>query len=189
LHFQAEKQAIANLETEKETIASELTELEEEHSTEDGYFAELEKVNKVNITKRIKEVKAEDFASPQDVKEELAVLQQYLDILTKQTAINKKIKEAEKDLDEKLYTKYPTLTEEEVKTLVVDDKWMHTIETAIKGEINHISQRLTNRIKELAERYENTLGEISLELSEAEAKVNAHLKKMGYTVLNHDFKD
>jgi type I restriction enzyme M protein len=57
---------------------------------------------------------------------------------------------------------------------------MQTIETAIKGEIDHISQRLTNRIKELAERYETPLPEISGRLSEAESKVNAHLEKMGF---------
>ena len=174
-YFETEKKAITDLETEKETIASELTELEEEHSTEDGYFAELEKVNKANITKRIKELKGET-----DVKEELAVLTQYLDLLTKQTATNKKIKEAEKDLDNKLYAKYPTLTEDEVKQLVVDDKWIQTIESAIKGEIDHISQRLTNRIKELAERYETPLPQLEAELAEVEAKVNAHLTKMGF---------
>ena len=174
-YFETEKKAITDLETEKETIASELTELEEEHSTEDGYFAELEKVNKANITKRIKELKVET-----DVKEELAVLKQYLDLLTKQTATNKKIKEAEKDLDNKLYAKYPTLTEDEVKQLVVDDKWMQAIENAIKGEIDHISQRLTNRIKELAERYETPLPQLEAELAEVEAKVNAHLTKMGF---------
>jgi len=174
-YFQAEKQAITKLETEKEEVASKLVELEEEHSAEDGYFAELEKVNKANITKRIKELKGDT-----DAKEELAVLKQYIDLLAKQTATNKKIKQADKDLDEKLYAKYPTLTETEVKQLVVDDKWMHTIENNIKGEIDHISQHLTNRIKELAERYQNTLAEINLELSEAEAKVDAHLSNMGF---------
>lgn len=182
-YFEAEKQAIAGLETEKETIASELTELEEEHSTEDGYFAELEKVNKANISKRIKDVKTHGRVSLDDEqKEELAVLMQYLDLLTKQTATNKKIKQAEKDLDEKLYAKYPTLTEDEVKQLVVDDKWMYTIETAIKGEIDHISQRLTKRIKELAERYETPLPEIDKEVRELEATVKEHLEKMGFKI-------
>jgi type I restriction enzyme M protein len=179
-YFQKEKQAIADLEAEKESIASELASLEEEHSGEDGYFAELEKVNKANITKRIKEVKTQDFASLQEAKEELAVLQQYLGLLTKQAATNKKVKQAEKELDEKLYAKYPMLSENEVKTLVVDDKWMQSIETAVKGEIDHISQRLTNRIKELAERYETPLPLLEAELVEVEAKVKDHLKKMGF---------
>jgi type I restriction enzyme M protein len=175
-YFETEKQAIADLETQKESIANELTELEEEQSTEDGYFAELEKVNKANITARIKELKGEP-----DVRDELAVLKSYIELLTKQTDTNKKIKEAEKDLDNKLYAKYPTLTEEEVKQLVVDDKWMQTIETAIKGEIDHISQRLTNRIKELAERYEMPLPAIDSEVSDLENKVFSYLEKMGFT--------
>jgi len=174
-YFETEKQAITDLETEKETIASELTELEEEHSVEDGYFAELEKVNKANITKRIKELKGET-----DVKEELAVLKQYLVLLTKQTETNKKIKQAEKELDNKLYAKYPTLTEDEVKQLVVNDKWIQSIETIIKGEIDHISQHLTNRIKELAERYEMPLPQIDKDVEDLESKVNSHLEKMGF---------
>ena len=57
---------------------------------------------------------------------------------------------------------------------------MQTIETAIKGEIDHISQRLTNRIKELAERYETPLTQIDKEVEDLESKVNAHLEKMGF---------
>lgn len=174
-YFKTEKEALETLQAEKETIASELTELEEEHSSEDGYFGEMEKVNKATINTRIKELKGET-----DIEEELKVLKEYIALLTKQTATNKKIKEAEKELDLKLYTKYPTLTEDEVKQLVVDDKWMHTIKTTIKDEIDHISQRLTNRVKELAERYENPLPLIDNEVESLETKVNTHLQKMGF---------
>ena len=178
-YFETEKQAIAILENEKEQVAAEIVEVEEEHNTEDGYFAELDKVNKAEITKRIKEVKTTHALSPEE-KEELAVLNGYLDLLTKQTATNKKIKETETDLDNKLYAKYPKLTETEVKQLVVDDKWMQTIEAAIKGEIGQISQHLTNRIKELAERYETPLPQIDQDVTDLESKVNTHLKKMGF---------
>jgi len=190
-YFQTEKQAITDLEAEKETIASKLTELEEEHSGEEGYFAELEKVNKANINARLKELKTEEkeklplaaepeFEYGDEGLTETEVLQKYLSLLNQQTTTNKQIKEAEKDLDNKLYAKYPTLNEEQVKQLVVDDKWMHTIETTIKGEIDHISQHLTNRIKELAERYEAPLPQIDQEVEDLESKVNVHLEKMGF---------
>ena len=181
-YFQSEKQAIENLETEREQVASELAEMEEEHSTEDGYFAELDKVNKANVSARIKELKGESSAAELvEAKEELSVLKSYIDLLAKQADTAKKIKETEQDLDNKLYAKYPTLSADEIKQLVVDDKWMQTIETAIKGEIDHISQSLTNRIKELAERYETPLPKLEAELVEVESKVNAHLEKMGFT--------
>ena len=175
-YFETEKKALEGFETEKESIANEVTELEEEHNTEDGYFGEIEKISKTNVDKRYKALKKEEDTAA----EELEVLKQYINLHTKLSNTNKKIKQAEAALDEKLYAKYPTLTETEVKQLVVDDKWMQTIENAIKGEIDHISQRLTNRIKELAERYATPLPQIDQEATDLEDKVNAHLTKMGF---------
>jgi len=189
--FETEKNAIADLETEKENTTSQITEIEEEQSGEDSYFAEIEKVSKTSVNGELKMVNAElkttkDADEISDLKEKQKVLKQYLDLHSQLTATNKKIKKAEQELDEKLYAKYPSLTETDVKTLVVDDKWMQTIENDIKGEIDHISQRLTNRIKELAERYQTPLPQIDKEVENLETKVNGHLSKMGYTVLNRD---
>ena len=66
----------------------------------------------------------------------------------------KAVKDRETLLDSNVLAKYPTLTEAEVKTLVVEDKWLGTIATDIHGEMDRISQALTQRGTELAERYE-----------------------------------
>ena len=71
--------------------------------------------------------------------------------------LKKQLKEAEADLDAKAYAKYPKLTEAEIKTLVVDDKWLAALDAAIHGEMDRISQALTQRVKELAERYETPM--------------------------------
>ncbi len=173
-YFQTEQQTINQLAIESEQLASEIEDLVEEHSGEDGYFAELEKVNKAYVQKRLRELAKED-------KEEQNILNAYLALLAKQATTNKKIREAEKVLDAKLYAKYPTLNEDEIKTLVIEDKWMQSIEKAVKSEIDLISQRLTNRIKELVERYETPLPIIEQEVKELEGKVNAHLEKMGFS--------
>ena len=83
-------------------------------------------------------------------------------------------------MDKELLEKYKNLTQEEIKVLVVDDKWMTTIEQEIKTEVERICQRLSQRIKELSERYENTLSDISGKVSEYETKVKEHLVKMGF---------
>jgi len=70
--------------------------------------------------------------------------------------------------------------QDEIKTLVVDDKWMATIAKDIHTEMDRISQRLTQRIKELAERYETPLPKQTVEVSELEKRVNGHLEKMGF---------
>lgn len=163
------------LEVESETLAGQLIELEEEHGGDEGYFSELDKVNKGNVQARLKEIQRD-----QDAKEEIKVLKAYLDLINKQAETNKKIKEANAELDKKLYAKYPTLTVDEIKTLVVDDKLMASLERDIHTEMDRISQRLTQRIKELAERYETPLPIQTNEVKELEEKVTAHLERMGF---------
>ncbi|MCP4104099.1 MAG: hypothetical protein GY749_00940 [Desulfobacteraceae bacterium] len=84
------------------------------------------------------------------------------------------------ELDKKVIERYKTLTKDEIKSLVVDDKWMANIEKAVKTEMERISQRLTQRIKELAERYETTLPQQTQVVADLEEKVNAYLQKMGF---------
>jgi type I restriction enzyme M protein len=79
-----------------------------------------------------------------------------------------------------VYDTYPSLSEEEIQTLVVNDKWLATLELAFHGEMNRISQALTQRIKQLAERYETPVSVHVQRVSELEAKVNAHLASMGF---------
>jgi type I restriction enzyme M protein len=196
-YFLTEKKAIEKLDADKETIATQITELEEEHGSagspqvaEEGYFADLDKVNKANVQKRLKELLAtKPKAKNQDLSiaaesetayGEQAVLELYLKLLDDQTELNKKIKEAIAYLDIKVIERYKTLTEEEIKQLVVDDKWMASIERSVKTEMERISQRLTQRIKELAERYETPLPKQTTDVAELENKVSAHLQKMGF---------
>ena len=64
--------------------------------------------------------------------------------------------------------------------MVVEEKWLASLELSIKTEMERISQRLSLRIKELTERYELTLPQLTNELTDLEDKVNAHLLKMGF---------
>jgi type I restriction enzyme M protein len=61
----------------------------------------------------------------------------------------------------------------------VEDKWLASLQAAIQTEIDAISQRLTSRIKELADRYEHTMGELDEKTQGLEDKVAAHLENMG----------
>jgi len=61
---------------------------------------------------------------------------------------------------------------------------MTVLERDVKTEMEHISQRLTQRIKELAERYETPLPMQSDEVRRLEAVVYKHLGMMGFRVEN-----
>jgi len=174
-YFKTEKEAMEAMEAEKESLAAHLTELEEEHSGDEGYFAEFDKVNKGTVAKRVKEL-----GKSKDAKDELDVLNKYLDVSEQQSKLNGDIKKASEALDKKAWEQYAKLSTDDVKQMVVDAKWMSAMQTAIEGEMERISQRLTGRIKELIERYETPLPAIDKELTELESKVNAHLQKMGF---------
>lgn len=177
-YFAAEKKAIEQLEADKETIASQISEMEEEHSGEEGYFADLEKVNRGNVQKRLNQI--ENEKSKKDNTEEIKILKTYLKLIDDQSELNTKIKNSLTDLDMKALGKYKTLTVNDIKQLVVEDKWMASIEKSVKTEMERISQRLTQRIKELAERYETPMPKQTKEVADLESKVNTHLKKMGF---------
>ena len=55
-----------------------------------------------------------------------------------------------------------------------------TLASDVQTELNRISQALTGRIKELAERYATPLPRLSEEVEVLSGKVDAHLKKMGF---------
>lgn len=111
---------------------------------------------------------------------ELDVLYDYLVLLDEEAEAKSKLKEAKAELDRKVFDKYHELSEAEVKTLVVDDKWMATLDQVVKSETERISQNLTQRVKTLAERYAVPLPEIDDEIKALTLKVNAHLNKMGF---------
>lgn len=173
-YFSKEQAAIDTLMAELESITARLTELEEEHGGEEGAFSELGKVNKGNVATRLKEIKGD-----KEAKDEAVALNAWLKLAGEEADLKKRIKVAEAELDAQAYAHYPKLTENEIKTLVVDDKWLSALDSAIHGEMDRISQALTQRVKELAERYETPLPELTNRVVELEAKVNQHLERMG----------
>lgn len=173
--FTKEQENVDNLTAELESITARMTETEEEHSGDEGAFSELDKVNKANVTARLKEIKGD-----KEAQEEAVVLNEWLKLANEEADLKKRLKDAENALDAKAYAHYPKLTEDDIKMLVVDDKWLTALDTAIHGEMDRISQSLTQRVKELAERYETPMPQMTDRVAELEAKVNGHLERMGF---------
>jgi type I restriction enzyme M protein len=175
-YFAKDQSVIEQLSADLEGLTARLAELEEEHGGEDGIFAELEKVNKANVADRLREIQGD-----KEAKEEVAVMREWLKLSQEEADLKKRLKEAEAALDAQAYARYPKLTEPEIKTLAVDDKWLAALEAAIHGEMERVSQQLTRRVKELAERYETPLPQLNDSVTELEAKVSRHLERMGST--------
>lgn len=183
-YFITEKNEIQKLEQQIEQLNSELQEKEDEQTDESDLFenvksksgkSEAEKINKKLIEKRLKEIKGD-----KKLVEEFEALTWYLNKIEKLAKTKKSLKDKQNALENSVWEKYKTLKDEEIKTLVVDDKWIFHIERSIKNEMQRISQRLTQRIKELAERYEIAMPLLSIEVQNLEKRVNTHLTKMGF---------
>ena len=174
-YFVAEQQALAEARAAQEAASSALQALEEEHGGEDGHFASLDKLNAAEVKRRIKQI----GKSPDDA-EELATLKAWLALSEQEAELKKQAKALDAALDAKAFAKYPQLTVEDIQTLVVDDKWLATLAAAVEGEVERVSQALTRRVKELAERYDTPLPQLAANVADLQAKVAGHLAKMGF---------
>lgn len=113
-------------------------------------------------------------------KEEIDLLKKYLEIYAKESELNKEIKQIKEELYLKVIKKYTELTVDEVKTLVVDDKWFATLKNKFEEHLNDLTQSLSQRVKELSQRYEFTVEQIEENRDKLRKKVQQHLVTMGY---------
>ena len=190
--FAAEQQAIDQLESKAAALQQEMEELAEEHAGEDGVFAAIEKINRVEVSRQLKELqRAEDAESlkvaeepPHDgkaKKTDSEILLEWLNLDSRELEAGRQLKAAEADLNQKLAAKYGQLTEDEIKTLIVDDKWLATLAAAVQSELDRVSQALTGRIHQLAERYAAPLPQLTDEVATLASRVDEHLKRMGFS--------
>ncbi len=179
--FVVERDAIEALDTQLATLEQQLDEMREENSGEEGSLAEViegegdkQKITAKSVKDRLKEIGTDpNFADEQKA------LQAYQHLLDKQSDAKGRRKKTQEDLDAKIDGKYPKLTEAEIKTMVVDNKWMARLSVAAQRELDRVSQTLTDRIRELAERYVTPLPQLEREVATLASRVEEHLKKMG----------
>ena len=177
-YFASEQEAIEQLEVVKDGVTRSLEELDEEHGGEGGLLEEAKnekgKLTKASIHDRLK-----DIVTDPEATDERTMLNKYLDLLDQETEASRRVKGAQKALDVQVTARYKQLSEDDVRTLVVDDKWMATLASDVQSELNRVSQALTGRIKQLAERYATPLPQIAEEVEVLSSKVEAHLQRMG----------
>jgi len=177
-YFPEEKAHIEELKQQQEEAAQMMEESEQEHAMEGGLLEEAMSdagnVTKGNLTARMKEIRDD-----RDYHAEYTIMKHYKKCYDLERKAKKMVKEAEKKLHKQVFEKYPQLTEYDVKTLVVDDKWLPDIRKKIEDEVEAVSRSLSSRIKELAERYDRSVTEIDNEVELLEEKVNNHLEIMG----------
>ena len=185
-YFADEQDAIEMLQTKQATAESELAEYIEEHTGEDGWLAEATtdkgSITKSSVQARLKAL-TPDLTTLHETQDgnddERDALGHCLSLIDAKSKADKAVKDAQQALDEQVLAHYATLTEAEIKTLVVEDKWVASIQSAIESEVERVIQTLTGRVKELEERYAQPLPELARELEGFSTRVAEHLRNLG----------
>jgi type I restriction enzyme M protein len=180
--YVAERDAIDDIVRELAEIERQFEELMDEQGGEDGLLAEVVERDgdKRKISTRAVKGRLREIATDADFADERQALEDYATLIGRQSSAKSHMKQALEELDEKLAVKYAELTEDEIKTLVVDDKWLSVLATDVQTELDRVSQALTGRIRQLAERYATPLPRLVDEVAALAARVDEHIRKMGF---------
>lgn len=179
-YFMEELDEINCLIEKADAVASELSEMIEEESGEEGLFNEVlndkgDSISKKSLNARMKEIK--DKKSAQD---EYEALCKYSKKQAEKDTIDKKIKTLQKELDNKVCEKYPKLSVKEIKHLLFELKWMCKIQSDIEELVEQVLNMLSSKVVTIAIRYEHTLKDIEEETKNSRKAVMSALERMGY---------
>jgi len=195
-YFSAEQKEIETLSAEQEALTAQMEELNEEHANEEGLLADAMndkgKITKASLKAFIKAIADDDDVETQNLAsgsetqnvetQNLASLPtHYLNLIDEAAEAGRKVNDAQKKLDEKVAAKYAQLSVDEIKALVIDDKWFATLAANIEALVQAIATQFATRVKELAERYALPLPHLTSDVETLMDKVNTHLKKMGFS--------
>ena len=178
-YFASEQKTIEVLEAVRDDFSRQMEEMIEENTGEDGLLADARN-DKGKLTKVSAKARFSDIKHDKDASEERKLLDAYLALAEQEAVASKAVKDAGKALDAKVSSKYGQLDVADIKTLVVNDKWLAALSMSVQGELDRVSQALTGRIKQLAERYAIPVHQLADEVETLAARVDGHLKQMGF---------
>ena len=177
--FAAEHDQLAELNVALEAATQAIEEFIDENSAEDGPLADAmddDKVTKASASARLRQARR----GAQD-SDESRVLTDLVLLYDAESTAKLAIKDAAAALDLKTLAQYGELTSEDVRALVVDDKWDDAVVGAIEVELDASSRSLIERLRELGSRYSETADDLAREVELRMAAVTAHLASMGVT--------
>ena len=177
-YFAEEQAVVEALQAKQTTAESELMEYIEEHTGEDGLLTDATN-DKGNITASSVKARLKAIQGEPDSKDEREALTACAILIDAVSKISRSVKKEQEALNEQVLAHYTTLTEDEIKTLVVDDKWIASIRSAIEGEVQRLTQVLTARVQELEERYAQPLPVLAKDVDRYSVKIAEHLKNLG----------
>ena len=167
---------IDSLREELDAASAEAEELLEEESQDEGLLTEVlnekGKVTKAAIKERKRDLDPNE--SPEDA-EELAMIGRYEALADREANLKKTVKERAEELHRAVVERYGTLTEGDVRTILVERGWLAPVKAAVEDETRSAVRTLTTRVEQLEARYRETIPQLIQKCDELQAKVDEHL--------------
>ena len=180
-YFATEQVGVDRLRAEEEAAARELDEFVEEYSGEDGLLegatTDAGKVTQAAVRARLEVVRNDPEGG-----DERDALEVCLELMKSLAAAKRRTKAAQTELDAKALARYATLTVAEIAEIVVDDKWVASIEVRIGQQVERLAGGLVDRVSVMTGRYADALPELERHVEDYSARVEDHLRRMGLPV-------
>ncbi|WP_231204873.1 type I restriction-modification system subunit M [Helicobacter pylori] len=171
--FEKEAKELEKLENALNEKEADFEEFIEEHSNnEEGLFYEL-KINESVLKKELKN--ATDL-------EDKKILKTALELLEAKNKALKMKNKAYEELELKAFHQYKNLKLDEIKDLIIQDKWLKSLKNALENKILKHINAFTGALNGIISNYSNSLLELDKEVKESESKVLEHLKDLGVVV-------
>lgn len=175
-YFAVEHRRVLELKDRAEEASGAVSEYLEEHASEDGLLVDAmagDTITKKLVNTRLNAVNGD--GDPNEIK----ALQNIIELYKEEETAKNDLKVARSELELSILEKYAELTDKEIKSLVVGDKWRCSIKLRIFSEFESLTLELVGRIQQLGDRYAVTVRDLYADLDRLEAKVEQHLADMG----------
>lgn len=182
VYFGAETKAVADAGNAVEAATAAFAEFVEEESAEGGclfdYITREGEEDKLDTKKLKADYTKLKKAKPKD--EDTMRLARYFELEAAKKSASKLQKAAMALLEKLEKEKYPVLSLDELKKLIVDEKWIATVRERVDALYSVVVSNLAERVVALHDRYAETLPELDAEGEKLEAEFAANLREMGY---------
>ncbi|WRD41635.1 type I restriction-modification system subunit M [Helicobacter pylori] len=167
--FEKETKELEELENALNEKEAHFEEFIEEHSNEEGLFYEL-KINESVLKKELKNTTDS---------EDKEILKTALELLESKNKALKMKNKAYEELELKAFHQYKKLEINEIKDLIIQDKWLNSLKNALENKILKRINTFISVLNGIISSYSNSLLELDKEVKESESKVLEHLKDLG----------
>ncbi len=139
-------------------------------------FGDIEKPSKSSISKMVAKSDSWEYST----EEQRMLWLQFLSLLESEKGIKDEIKQLGSQMLQGIVNAYAALTEVDARQLIIEQKWLASIEQRITGEMHNALHRLIGDVTALVERYEHTLADLTATYDSQTSTVLKHLKTMGF---------